>query len=314
MDTPRIGISACLLGEKVRYNGQHQHDRFLTETLGKYVDYVPVCPEVECGLPIPRPAMRLVGDPDSPRLMTSATGVDLTDKMMKWVPGRLKELENEDLDGFIFKARSPSSGMERVKVYNGRGGMAGRAPGMFAKAFMEDFPLLPVEDDGRLHDPNLRENFIERIFTLTRYREAIRTGSPARGLVAFHSQNKLLIMSHSPSLTTEMGRIVAGAGKSGKAAYSQYEELLLRAIKLNATIPKHVNVLEHIMGYFKKILTSEEKRELLEIISSFRQTHVPLIVPVTILSHYARKYEVSYLIDQYYLHPHPLELKLRNHA
>ena len=314
MDTPRIGISACLLGEKVRYNGQHQHDRFLTETLGKYVDYVPVCPEVECGLPIPRPAMRLVGDPDSPRLMTSATGVDLTDKMMKWVPGRLKELENADLDGFIFKARSPSSGMERVKVYNGRGGMAGRAPGMFAKAFMEDFPLLPVEDDGRLHDPNLRENFIERIFTLTRYREAIRTGSPARGLVAFHSQNKLLIMSHSPSLTTEMGRIVAGAGKSGKAAYSQYEELLLRAIKLNATIPKHVNVLEHIMGYFKKILTSEEKRELLEIISSFRQTHVPLIVPVTILSHYSRKYEIKYLTEQYYLHPHPLELKLRNHA
>ena len=314
MDRPRIGISSCLLGEKVRYNGQHQHDRFLTETLGKYVDYVPVCPEVECGLPIPRPAMRLVGDPASPRLMTSSTGVDLTDKMMTWAPDKLSTLENQDLAGFIFKARSPSSGMERVKVYNGRGGMAGRAPGMFAKAFMDHFPLLPVEDDGRLHDPNLRENFIERIFTLTRYREAIRKGNPARGLVSFHSKNKLLIMSHSPSLTTQMGRIVASAGKSGRSAYRQYEDLLLRSTKLNATIPKHVNVLEHIVGYFKKILTSEEKKELLDIIASFRQTHVPLIVPVTILSHYARKYEVAYLMDQYYLHPHPLELKLRNHA
>lgn len=314
METPRIGISSCLLGEKVRYNGQHQHDRFLTETLGKYVDYVPVCPEVECGLPIPRPAMRLVGDPDSPRLMTSATGVDLTDKMMTWVPGKLNALAKEDLAGFIFKARSPSSGMERVKVYNGRGGMAGRAPGIFAGAFMAHFPLLPVEDNGRLHDPDLREHFIERIFTLTRYREAMRSANPARGLDAFHSQNKLLIMSHSPSLTTEMGRIVAGAGKNGEAAYSQYEELLLRAIKLKATIPKHVNVLQHIMGYFKKILTSEEKKELLEIISSFRQQHVPLIVPVTILSHYARKYGVTYLTEQFYLHPHPLELKLRNHA
>jgi uncharacterized protein YbgA (DUF1722 family) len=185
---------------------------------------------------------------------------------------------------------------------------------MFAKAFMEHFPLLPVEDEGRLHDPDLRENFIERIFTLNRYRETVGRKRSARGLVTFHSQNKLLIMSHSPALAKDMGRVVSSAGCLGAEEFRRYEGLLLNALKLKATIPKHVNVLQHIMGYFKKLITSAEKKELLDVIESFRRTEVPLIVPVTILKHYVAKYDVEYLAGQYYLRPHPLELKLRNHA
>ena len=309
----RIGISSCLLGDRVRYDGQHKLDRFLVETLGKYIDYVPVCPEVECGLPVPRPAMRLVGNTNSPRLMTRDTGEDMTDRMQAWIPGKLEELEKADLCGFIFKSKSPSSGMEKVKVYNGRGGLSGRAPGMFAKSFMAHFPLLPVEDDGRLHDPDLRENFVERIFTLYRYREAVRQKRTAR-LVKFQAENKLLLMSHGPALTTEMGRLVANTSKRDAGVYQSYEELLLRAMRLPATPPKHVNVLQHAMGYLKKQLSAEEKRELLDIISSFRRQEIPLIVPVTLLNHYVRKYQITYLAQQTYLNPHPQELKLRNHA
>lgn len=314
MERPKLGISSCLLGEEVRYNGQHKLDRFLTGTLRKYVDFVGVCPEVECGMPVPRETMRLVGDPESPRLMTGKTNKDMTPMMRKWMPGKLEELENEDLVGFIFKAKSPSSGMERVKVYNGKGGMSGRAPGIFAKALMEHFPLLPVEDEGRLHDPDLRENFIERIFTLNRYRTAMGKRRPASALVEFHAQNKLLIMSHSPALGKEMGRLVSSAGDGRQNLFECYEELLLRALSLKASVPKHVNTLQHIMGYFKKLLTPAEKQELVEIIETFRQEQVPLVVPVTMLNHYVSKYDVEYLAGQYYLHPHPLELKLRNHA
>ncbi len=310
----RLGISHCLLGAEVRYNGQHKRDRFLTDTLGKYVEYVPVCPEVECGLPVPRESMRLVGDPDAPRLMTRNTGRDLTDQMLGWAAKRVKELEKERLCGFIFKAKSPSSGLERVKVYNGRGGMAGKAPGMFAKVFTDNFPLLPVEEEGRLHDADLRENFIERIFTLNRYREAMECKT-VKSLIKFHETNKLLLMAHSEQYCRPMGRAIAGANKTNLAKVSDdYEDNLLKAMKLPATVKKHVNVLEHILGYFKKLISHEEKQEMLEIIENFKIKQVPLIVPVTILNHYVKKYSVEYLMDQYYLNPHPLELKLRNHA
>ncbi|TFH17017.1 MAG: DUF1722 domain-containing protein [Lentisphaerales bacterium] len=312
MNRPLIGISSCLLGEAVRYNGQHKLDRFLVDTLGKFVDYVPVCPEVECGMPVPRPAMRLVGNTDSPRLLTRDSGADMTDKMMSWIPGKLNELEKKKLCGFIFKARSPSSGMERVKVYNGHGGLSGRAPGMFAKEFMKRFPTLPAEDDGRLHDPDLRENFIERIFTLNRYRDSVAgSGSPA-ALVKFQEHNKLLLMSHSAPLCTRLGRMVASA--RDKTSIDEYEKMLLRCLRLPATVAKHTNVLQHIMGYFKKVLSPDEKKELLDVIGSFQKGNTPLIVPITLLNHYVRKYHVAYLAGQCYLNPHPAELKLRNHS
>lgn len=168
MEKIRIGISSCLLGEQVRYDGGHKLDRFLRDTLGEYVEYVPVCPEVECGLGIPRESMHLAGDPESPRLVTTRTGVDLTDRMNRWAAKRVKELESEGLSGFVFKSRSPSSGMERINVFSDKGQPVKKGVGLFARAFMDNFPDIPVEEDGRLNDPGLRENFIEAIFTLGR--------------------------------------------------------------------------------------------------------------------------------------------------
>lgn len=313
----RLGISSCLLGNQVRYDGGHKCDSFLVNTLGAHVVYVPVCPEVECGMSVPREALRLVGDPSQPRLVTVATKKDHTGQMTTWARLRLRELEQESLCGFIFKSRSPSSGMERVKVYpDGQGGMPTHTGvGIFARAFMKHFPLLPVEEEGRLHDPVLRENFIERIFVLQRLRRVMEEKKTAGSLVAFHTRHKLLIMAHSNRHYRLMGALVAHAAEQGIAGSLQaYHVLLMEALSLKATVKKHTNVLQHMMGYFKKNLTADEKQELLDIIESYRRELVPLIVPVTLINHYVRKYGQVYLHDQYYLNPHPLELKLRNHA
>ena len=211
MEKIKLGISTCLLGETVRYDGGHKLDRFLTDTLGQYVQYVPICPEVECGLPVPRESMRLEGDPGSPRLVTSRTKQDMTDRMVRWAEKRVVEIEEEDLCGFIFKSDSPSSGMERVRVYNEKGMPVKKGIGMFARIFMEHFPLLPVEDEGRLHDPALRENFIERIFTLKRWREVMTKKESRGNVVDFHTKHKLLILSHSPKHYQTMGKLVAKA-------------------------------------------------------------------------------------------------------
>ena len=192
MEKIKLGISACLLGKNVRYDGGHKLDRFLTDTLGQFVEYVPVCPEVECGLPIPREAMHLEGDPESPRLVTSRTKQDMTERMVQWAKKRVVNLEEEDLLGFIFKSDSPSSGMERIKVYNEKEMPVKKGVGMFARIFMQHFPLLPFEDEGRLHDPKLRENFIERTFTLKRWRELLGKKESRGNIVDFHTRHKLL--------------------------------------------------------------------------------------------------------------------------
>jgi uncharacterized protein YbgA (DUF1722 family)/uncharacterized protein YbbK (DUF523 family) len=311
----KLGISACLLGEEVRFDGGHKLDRFITETLGKFVDFVPVCPEVECGLGIPREAMHLVAAPDGPRLVTVRTGVDHTERLLAWARKRVGELEREELCGFIFKSDSPSSGMERVKIYSGKGMAAKTGVGLFAREFMHHFPLLPVEEEGRLHDPGLRENFLERLFTLKRWRDTLALGPKPGHLVDFHTRHKLLIMSHSPQHYQTLGKFIARLrGIPLTEVYAQYQTQLMEALRLKTTIKKNVNVLLHVMGYFKKNLSSAEKEELLEIIDEFRKGYIPLIVPVTLLNHFVRKYEQPYLKDQYYLHPHPIELKLRNHV
>ena len=311
----RLGISAFLLGEKVRFVGGHKLDHFITETLGKFVEYFPVCPEVECGLGIPREAMHLLAAPEGPRLVTVRTQVDYTERMLAWARKRVVELEQKDLCGFIFKSDSPSSGMERVKIYSGKGGPAKTGVGMFAREFMQHFPLLPVEEEGRLHDPGLRENFLERLFSLKRWRDTLALGPKPGHLVDFHTRHKLLIMSHSPKYYELLGKLVAQIkGIPLPELYEQYETQLMEALRLKTTIKKNVNVLLHVMGYFKKNLSPAEKEELLEIIDEYRKGYVPLIVPVTLLNHYVRKYDQSYLKDQYYLHPHPIELKLRNHV
>jgi uncharacterized protein YbgA (DUF1722 family)/uncharacterized protein YbbK (DUF523 family) len=311
----KIGISSCLLGHKVRYDGGHKRDRYLTDTLGQYLEFVPVCPEVEYGLGIPREALRLVGDPQSPRLLTTKTHRDHTDGMLRWARNRVIELEREGLCGFIFKSNSPSSGMERVKVYTDKGMPEKKGSGIFAKVFMDHFPLIPVEEEGRLHDAKIRENFVERIFTLKRWRKLQENGRSLGKLVDFHTRNKLLILSHSPKHCRIMGHLVAEGKKDPiRELNSKYEALLMETLKLKATIKKNVNVLQHIMGYFKRQLSHDEKQELLEIIQSYHNEDIPLIVPVTILNHYVRKYDEPYLLKQTYLNPHPLALHLRNHV
>jgi uncharacterized protein YbgA (DUF1722 family)/uncharacterized protein YbbK (DUF523 family) len=314
-DSIRIGISTCLLGENVRYDGGHKLDRFLRDTLGEYVDYVPVCPEVEAGFGIPRESFRLVGDPASPRLITVRTKVDHTKHMKEWAEKRVRDLEKEDLCGFVFKSNSPSSGMERVKVYNEKGIPVKKGVGLFARTFMDHFPRIPTEEEGRLHDPKLRENFIERIFALKRWRDTI-AGKKTRGnLVDFHTRNKLLILSHSPKHHGQMGKLVAAAKKMPTdELYDKYEEILMEALALKTTAKKNTNVLQHMMGYFKKDLTPDEKQEMLEVIQEYKDGYVPLIVPTTLMNHYVRKYKTDYLAKQTYLNPHPIELQLRNHV
>jgi uncharacterized protein YbgA (DUF1722 family)/uncharacterized protein YbbK (DUF523 family) len=304
-----------LLGENVRYDGGHKLDRFLTDTLGQYVDYVPVCPEVECGFGVPREALRLVGDPESPRMITSRTHRDVTDQMLNWAKQRVKDLRKEDLCGFIFKSNSPSSGMERVRVYNEKGMPNKTGAGIFARVFMEHFPLIPVEDEGRLHDPRLRENFIERIFSLKRWRETLAENKTLGNLVEFHTEQKLLVLSHSQKHYSLMGKLVAD-GKSFPIdeLYERYEALLMESLKLKTTAKKNTNVLQHLMGFFKKQLSRDEKQELLEIIRQYSEGYLPLIVPITLMNHYTRKYSQPYLSRQTYLHPHPIALQLRNHV
>jgi uncharacterized protein YbgA (DUF1722 family)/uncharacterized protein YbbK (DUF523 family) len=310
-----IGISSCLLGENVRYNGGHKLDRYLRDTLGQYVEYVPVCPEAECGLGIPREAMHLEGDPGAPRLVTSNTGRDLTEQMIRYSKNRVRELETVPLCGFIFKSNSPSSGMERVKIYDHNHIPRKTGTGIFAGIFMKHFPLLPVEDDGRLHDPKIRENFITRIFVFKRFREMIETEITIAKLVEFHSSHKLLIMAHSQNHYRAMGKLVAHAKEmTGDELCSHYQSLLMEGLSLKTTIKKNTNVLHHLMGYFKKQLSADEKQELLEIIENYHQGNVPLIVPVTLINHYVRKYDQPYLKEQHYLHPHPVELQLLNHV
>ena len=314
-DKITLGISSCLLGNNVRYDGGHAWDRFLTDTLGQYVAYVPVCPEVECGFSIPRETLRLVGSPDAPRLVTVKSGQDHTGRMLTWARGKVEELEKEQLCGFIFKSKSPSSGMERVKIYDEHGVPAKKGVGLFARTFMEHFPLLPAEDEGRLHDPALRENFIERIFTCQRWREVVQQKKSIGALVAFHTRHKLLILSHSPKQYQAMGKLVAVAQKNALSSlYDQYQTMLMEALRIKASASKHSNVLQHMMGYFKAELSADEKQELLETIDRYRRGMLPLIVPVTLISHYVRKYDQPYLKDQYYLNPHPIELQLRNHV
>lgn len=310
-----ILVSSCLLGEKVRYDGGHKRDPFLVETLGRFVTYVPICPEVGCGLPTPREAMRLQGDPADPRLVTSRTGVDHTGKMQGWIRGKLQDLEGLDLCGYICKKDSPSSGMERVKVYGDTGIPAKAGAGMFTKAFMDRFPLIPVEEEGRLQDPVLREMFVELVFTLRRLRDRIRQGKTRGNLVEFHTDHKLLILAHGRTRYDEMGKLVAHAKElSLEELYRRYLQLLMEALRLRTSSAKCADVLMHMMGHLRRFLTPDERQELLEVIGRHRNRLIPLLVPVTLLRHYVRKYDVAYLKRQVFLNPHPVELMLRNHV
>jgi uncharacterized protein YbbK (DUF523 family)/uncharacterized protein YbgA (DUF1722 family) len=311
----RIGISQCLLGEEVRYDGGHKRDPFLTDVLSAFVEFVPVCPEVELGMGIPREPVRLEGDAASPRMVGTRSRADHTPAMTAFAARRVRALDEVDLCGYVLKKNSPSCGMERVKVYGGSGAPAKRGMGLYARALMERFPLLPVEEEGRLHDPVLRENFIERVFAYRRWKDFLAERYSIGRLVAFHTAHKFLILSHSPTHYTEMGRIVAGAKRLGPAgARGAYGRAFMEGMARRTTLRKHTNVLQHMAGFLKRGLDPASRGELARVIEDYRKGLVPLVVPVTLLRHHARSVGQEYLLGQVYLDPHPKELMLRNHV
>ena len=311
----RVGISRCLLGEEVRFDGGHKRDTFLTEVLGRYVEWVPVCPEVEAGLGTPREAMRLVGDPQDPRLVTIKSGTDHTSALETMTKNRIEELKELDLSGYVFKKDSPSCGIERVRIYNEHGKASRNGVGLFARAFIEQFPLIPVEEEGRLCDPTLRENFIERVFCYRRWQDLVRSGVTRQALVQFHTIHKYLLLAHHPQQYEVLGRLVGQAHlHRPKELAQRYGELFLKALAVQATVRKHVNVLQHILGYFKERLGAHEKTALLGVIGDYHHGLTPLIVPLTLIKHYVRIFDIGYIRDQVYLNPHPKELLLRNHV
>lgn len=311
----RIGISSCLMGAEVRFDGGHKHDRFVTGTLARWFRFIPVCPEVEVGMGTPRESVRLIDEDGQFHMRGNKTERDWTDAMTRYSAQRTKALAAMDLHAYLFKKGSPSCGMERVKVYT-TGGMPGKnAPGLFAAALMERLPMLPVEEEGRLNDPVLRENFIERVFAYKRLR-TLFGGRWTRGqLVAFHSREKILLLAHEPRAEKELGRIVAEAKSLGRAEVAEsYQRVFLQALKRKTTPARHCNAFQHMLGHFKKLLDGPQRAALAAAIEDYRSGLVPLVVPITLFRHYVELHEVHYLDQQTYLAPHPKELMLRNHV
>ena len=336
----RIGISACLLGQEVRFDGGHKRDPFLTDTLGAQVEWVAVCPEVEMGLGTPRETLRLVrssdarssdarsndarsgdarlGDASGPfRMVTTRTAIDHTEGMNRWSVRRLEELARDepDLCGYVLKKDSPSCGMERVKTYSAAGMPERTGRGLYAAALMRRFPTLPVEEEGRLNDPRLRENFIERVFAYRRLKDLFQPGWTLGALVKFHTAHKMALLAHSTRRYNDLGRLVAkGSGISKRELRAEYETAFMSTLQIVSTPRRHTNVLTHMMGHLKKQLDAGSKQELLQSIEEYRTGLVPLVVPLTLLRHYVRRHDVAYLAGQTYLEPHPRELMLRNHV
>ncbi len=310
----RIGVSSCLLGTNVRFDGGHKKDEFITGGLARFVEFVPVCPEVEVGMPVPRPAIRLERRGGSVHLVDPRHGVDHTEPMRRWAERRVAEIEGQDLCGFVLKKDSPSCGMLRVRVY--AGGAATRdGRGLFAEALLARLPLLPVEEEGRLHDAPLRENFVERVFAYRRWKDLLAGRWTVGDLVRFHSAEKMLLLAHDPEGYRALGRLVARAKGVPRAELAErYGEAFMRSLARPATRGRQVNVLQHMAGYFKDLATPDERQELAESIAEYRAGLVPLVVPITLLRHHVRKHRVPWLEGQTHLEPHPRELMLRNHV
>ncbi len=316
----RIGISSCLLGRNVRYDGGHKEDRFLTRVLDAYVTWTPVCPEVEVGMGVPRESIRLVhagdGDGAGPRLVGTQTGVDHTVAMRAFARRRARALAELDLCGYVLKKDSPSCGMERVRVYTAAGGPPSRdGVGLFARALMDALPLLPIEEEGRLADAKIRDNWVERVFAYRRFRDLCAERFSRRAVVAFHTAHKFQLLAHGTGGYQAMGRLVARVADFTPAAFlAAYGAAFMGALAERATPARHVNVLQHLAGFVKKDLTPGDKAEWATVVADYRAGLVPLVVPITLLQHHARAHGASYVLAQTYLSPHPKELMLRNHV
>jgi len=311
-----VGVSTCLLGEKVRWDAGHKHDRYLTDILGRYFEFVPVCPEADVGMGIPREPVHLEGDPQAPRMIGNKSGEDWTERMNRYSRRKLKELIPLNLSGYVLKRASPSCGMERVPVKGGPGGMPRKVGvGLFAAELMRRLPLLPVEEEGRLNDPGLRENFIVRVFAYHRVQQLFAGGCKRGDVVAFHTRQKYLLMAHSPRHYQELGRLVAQVKDyTPSELRERYVRGFMEALQMRATTRKNVNVLQHLLGYLKDRLGTAEKDDILRVIDQYRHGLVPLIVPLTLLNHHLKIQGITYLLEQEYLQPAPAELALRNHV
>jgi len=314
-DVINIGVSSCLLGAKVRFDGGHKHDRYITDILGPYFQFVPICPELEVGMGVPREAVRLEGDPENPRMVGNRSGEDWTERMNRYSERRVARRDVAGLCGYILKKDSPSCGMERVKLYLTADNVQRKAVGLYAKALLEHRPHLPIEEEGRLNDPRLRDNFIVRVFAYHRLQRLYRARFSREAVIRFHTAHKYLLLAHSPKHYTEMGRLVATIKAHQPEDFRDaYQGLFMEGLAVLSTPKKNVNVLLHILGFLKKLVTAEEKKDLLSTVEDYHRGIVPLIVPITLIRHYVNKLEVAYVRDQVYLNPHPKELMLRNHV
>jgi len=311
----RIGISSCLLGQNVRFDGGHKRDAFLVGTFGRFVEWVAVCPEVEMGLGTPRETLRLVRRGDDVRFVMPKSGTDHTDAMRAWAEKRLDQLGREDLSGYVLKKDSPSCGMERVRLYDENGVPARTGRGAFAEALLRRFPTLPVEEEGRLGDMKLRENFVKRVFAYHRLKAFFSARWTLGGLVAFHTAHKLLLMAHSPQAYQTIGRLVARSKTLAREELRRaYEGGFMAALAVATNNRRHTNVLQHMAGYFSAQLPVDERKEMAGVIEDYRKGLVPLVVPLTLVRHHVRRLGVAYLQGQVYLEPHPKELMLLNHV
>jgi uncharacterized protein YbgA (DUF1722 family)/uncharacterized protein YbbK (DUF523 family) len=309
----KVGISACLLGSPVRFNGGHKESRLCSETLARHFEFVPVCPEVAIGLGTPREPIRLVGDPLSPRAVgTVHPELDVSEALTAY--GKQIAAELTDISGYILMQKSPSCGMERVKVYQANGHpIDGGGSGLFAHALMQERPDLPIEEDGRLNDPVLRENFLTRVFAYAEWHRLLDAGLTRKALVEFHSRYKYQLMATAPVQYKALGRLVATVGNEPLDTFAPaYFSQLMCALKKTASRGTHSNVLQHLSGYLKKDIGSEDKQELQRLIDQYREGIVPLVVPLTLLKHHFRRHPDRYIASQVYLQPHPEDLSLRN--
>lgn len=311
----KIGISSCLLGKRVRYDAGHKKDNYITDILGTHFRFVAACPEIEVGMPVPREAVRLEGTAEAPRMVGGKTGEDWTDRMNHYSERRVRKPDLADLSGFIFKSRSPSCGMERVKLYVKPGTVEKKAVGLFSRVFMDQFPNLPVEEEGRLTDPSLRENFIVRVFAYHRLQQLYANRFSRGEMVTFHAAHKYLLLAHSPTHYQQLGRLVAAIKKTPVVEFkAEYQRQFMEGLKSRSTSSKNTNVLLHIMGFLRPHLANDERQDIISAIDDYHHGLIPLIVPITLISHFVRKHEVTYIKDQVYLNPSPRELKLRNHV
>jgi uncharacterized protein YbgA (DUF1722 family)/uncharacterized protein YbbK (DUF523 family) len=311
----RVGVSSCLLGQEVRYDSGHKKDRYLTDILDDYVEWVSVCPEVESGMSTPRPAMRLVEDGQNVRMAEIKSNIDHTTQMTKFSQLRVRKLRDQNLCGYILKKNSPSCGMTRVKIWKDKGMPRRDGRGLYASALMDAYPNLPVEEEGRLHDAPLRENFIERVFGYRRLQDLFRPRWTVGQVMKFHTAHKLQLMAHSPAAYRTLGQLVAVTKEVPRAIFrNDYEDGFMTALAQLASRGRNTNALQHAAGYVKTKIDSASRNELADLIHDYRNGLVPLVVPLSLLRHHIRVHEIDYLAGQSYLQPHPKELMLRNHV